>query len=234
MGRPLRADGRQRRQAILAAALELFADRGYFGTSLRDIATAVGVRESALYNYFPSKEALFVALMEAAQEQKAEQLAVLIDQPLSDVRAVLERLATSLLDGFSAPDQQCLFRVLMSDGIRLAREGRINLMERMTSRGDHLRTLMRRLMAAGGLRTNDPELLAMAFMAPLLLWRHYHAVVPDTPVVVNRKAFIRDHVNQFLQGAQADVKVTSPRPTTRQITTAARARTRRRRPRPRG
>ena len=62
MGRPIHADGRQTRQAILDAALELFADKGYFGTSLRDIAAVVGVRESALYNYFRGKEALFSAL----------------------------------------------------------------------------------------------------------------------------------------------------------------------------
>ena len=49
---------------------ELFADKGYFGTSLRDVATAVGVRESALYNYFKSKEALFDALILAHEHTK--------------------------------------------------------------------------------------------------------------------------------------------------------------------
>ena len=63
MARPAGRDGAQTRQALLDAALSLFAEKGYFGTSLRDIARHVGVRESALYNYFPSKESLFEAVV---------------------------------------------------------------------------------------------------------------------------------------------------------------------------
>ena len=72
-----RADADRSVAAILDAALDLFAAKGFFGTSLRDVATAVGVRESALYNYFPGKHALFEALIAADHEQKAERLAPL-------------------------------------------------------------------------------------------------------------------------------------------------------------
>ena len=201
MGRPVHADGRQTRQAILDAALDLFAEKGYFGTSLRDIATVVGVRESALYNYFPGKDALFSALMTASREHKAEQLAALLAEPLTDVGALLERLTTFTLDSFSEQRQQRLFRVLMSDGMRLAKQGRINLIERMTSGAEPLHALMRRLVANGSVRPRDPELLAVEFMGPLLLWRHWHAIHPGGPLVKKRKAFIRDHVEHFLQGA---------------------------------
>src|SRR5262245_23791797 len=145
MGRPIHADGRQTRQAILDAALDLFAEKGYFGTRVRDIATAVGVGESALYNYFQSKEALFDALIMTAREHKAEQLAGLLAAPITDMRSVLEQLTTVLLDGFSTKRQQQLFRVLMTDGVRLAKEGRINLIERITSGAASLQHLMQKL-----------------------------------------------------------------------------------------
>lgn len=55
-----------RRGEILDAAMGVFADRGYDGGSMRDIARRVGVTEPALYRHFPGKEALFLALMRAA------------------------------------------------------------------------------------------------------------------------------------------------------------------------
>ena len=163
MARPKNADGQRTRQAILDAALELFADKGYFGTSLRDVATAVGVRESALYNYFKSKEALFDALILAHQHTKTERLASLADDgPIADGRALLERIAIDSLDSFLDPREQRLFRLLMSDGIRLARTGRFNLHERLGSGPERMQKLMRRLINEGWLRDADPTMLWMA------------------------------------------------------------------------
>ena len=93
MARPPNADGQRTRQAILDAALGLFADKGYFGTSLRDVATAVGVRESALYNYFPGKEALFEAILAAESAEKGERLANLLDAPMAEPMAEISSSA---------------------------------------------------------------------------------------------------------------------------------------------
>lgn len=51
-------DGRPTRERISTAALQLFAEKGFDGTSVRDIARAAGIAEGALYRHFPSKEAL--------------------------------------------------------------------------------------------------------------------------------------------------------------------------------
>jgi AcrR family transcriptional regulator len=201
MGRPVHADGRQTRRAILDAALSLFAEKGYFGTSLRDIAAVVGVRESAIYNYFRGKEALFDALMTAAQERKAERLAAVIDDAVPDVRLQLEHLAAFVLEGFRGTRERRLFRVFLSDGMRLAKEGRIDFIERMTTATAPLDALMRRLVAEGALRPRRPEILITEFMGPLLLWRHWHALHPHGRLVADRHAFVRDHVDQFLQGS---------------------------------
>jgi AcrR family transcriptional regulator len=203
MARPPNADGQRTRQAILDAALALFAEKGYFGTSLRDVAGAVGVRESALYNYFPGKEALFEALLAADSALKQEQLSALLDAPGVEGRELLERLATLAIERFLQPRQQQLFRILMSDGMRLAREGRINLLERMGSSRQSVERVMRWLIDAGDLRDEDPELLVMQFFGPLLFWRQLHAAGASTSIIRNRRAFVRAHVEQFLNGAAA-------------------------------
>jgi AcrR family transcriptional regulator len=211
MARPPNADGQRTRQAILDAALSLFAEKGYFGTSLRDVARAVGVRESALYNYFPGKESLFEALLAAESADKVERLSAMLEEPVTDGRDTLERLAEFVLDRFVMPRQQQLFRILMSDGMRLAREGRINLLERMGSSRPPLEAIMRRLITAGSLRDVDPELLVMQFIGPLLFWRQLHAIGARSGAIRHRRMFARAHVDHFLCGAGARPSVVSAR-----------------------
>ncbi len=210
MARPKNANGQRTRQAILDAALDLFADKGFFGTSLRDVAAAVGVRESALYNYFAGKDALFDALLEAHQHTKTERLTALAEGPIADGRALLEQLAADTLKGFVEPREQKLFRILMSDGVRLAKVGRINLYERMARGRDRLHEILRRLIREGWLRRADPAVLGIAFISPLIMWRQLHAIGADLPMIRNPRKFARQHVDHFLLGAAAPAPPTRP------------------------
>jgi AcrR family transcriptional regulator len=52
----------ERRIGIITAARRVFADKGFHGTTTRDLAHAAGVSEALLYKHFPNKEALFEAM----------------------------------------------------------------------------------------------------------------------------------------------------------------------------
>lgn len=66
--RPRRGPGRpstrhaRRREEILKTAAGVFAERGFHGASMRDIAARLGVRQAAIYYYFPSKTAILEAI----------------------------------------------------------------------------------------------------------------------------------------------------------------------------
>jgi AcrR family transcriptional regulator len=60
--RPLGSKGRQTRQAIEEAARNLFAQRGFHGTTLADITSAAGKSPAVFYRYFADKEDLLAAL----------------------------------------------------------------------------------------------------------------------------------------------------------------------------
>jgi AcrR family transcriptional regulator len=59
MGKKMRLNGEERRVSIVESARPLFAAKGFYGTSVRDIARAAHVSEALLYRHFPSKDALY-------------------------------------------------------------------------------------------------------------------------------------------------------------------------------
>ncbi len=68
---PTTARGRakaSRREALLAAAARLFAERGYSGTSIEDLGAAAGVSGPALYKHFTGKQAMLTAILLDASE----------------------------------------------------------------------------------------------------------------------------------------------------------------------
>ncbi|HEY1012508.1 MAG TPA: helix-turn-helix domain-containing protein, partial [Herpetosiphonaceae bacterium] len=92
--RSLRERQREERAAlILAAAQEVFADKGYHDASIDEIAARVGVAKGTVYLHFASKEELLVAL--AAQQINA--FAAWVDQALGGPGTVRERLEQLLL-----------------------------------------------------------------------------------------------------------------------------------------
>ncbi len=66
-----------REEAIRTAALRIFREKGYHGTSMQDIADAVGLLKGSLYHYIRSKEELLARLFEGALEDTLVELGVI-------------------------------------------------------------------------------------------------------------------------------------------------------------
>lgn len=71
---PARADSDGTLRRIYEQALVLFADRGYHGVSVREIAQACGIKASSIYAHIPSKERLLYDLILIAHEEHRERL----------------------------------------------------------------------------------------------------------------------------------------------------------------
>jgi AcrR family transcriptional regulator len=69
---PRRRDRAAREREILDAAEQIFGERGYQGTSMDDIAAAVGVSKPLVYQYYGSKDGLFVACLSRLRAQLLE------------------------------------------------------------------------------------------------------------------------------------------------------------------
>ena len=81
---PRRLRATERRDRILAAAVEVFAANGYDGAAMTEIARRAGIVPSVIYDHFPSKRALHVELLERHGQ-------TLIDRSISDIAATSPR-----------------------------------------------------------------------------------------------------------------------------------------------
>jgi len=70
-----RQGGEVRRHALIEEAIRAFGREGYSGASLDQIATAVGIRKQTLLYYFPTKDALLEACLQAAGQRVAQEIA---------------------------------------------------------------------------------------------------------------------------------------------------------------
>ena len=93
----MRLPSRERRQAIVTAVQGAFADKGFDGTTTRELARAAGVSEALLYKHFPSKESLYVAMLEACADgpMAAEFTRVLALPPSTSTLVALVHFLTS-------------------------------------------------------------------------------------------------------------------------------------------
>ena len=92
-GRPTNEAMReQRREEILAAAVRLFAERGYAEADTQVLADMLGVGKGTLYRYFPSKRELFLAAVDGAMRK----LKAAVDEAIEGVEEPVERIAAGM------------------------------------------------------------------------------------------------------------------------------------------
>lgn len=100
MGRPVRSPGEaSTKERILMAAIQLFSERGYEGSSIRQITQAVNLTESALYRYFGGKEELLAEIIALTERMMSQPLPGIDGTPDSGA-SVFRKLFETAADAF--------------------------------------------------------------------------------------------------------------------------------------
>jgi len=161
-----RRSSAERRDQIVLEAARCFGTRGFRGTTTRDIAAAVGITEAALYRYFPSKEAIYGALLDARMAVPEVIAALEPFARANDDRQVFLRLARAILESVEA-DPSFLRLLLYSalEGHELARPFYEARMRRLR---EFLTRYITRRTREGAFREHDPILAARAFVGMVL------------------------------------------------------------------
>lgn len=114
-------EAEERRRQVVAAALAIFLDKGYYGARMDDIAAAAGMSKRTIYQMFPSKEALFEALL-AERMAAAEPCRIDPAQPLE---AAITELACDCASWVLSPGGIAITRLIMGEYARSPELGRL-------------------------------------------------------------------------------------------------------------
>jgi AcrR family transcriptional regulator len=96
----------ERERRILKAAGRLFARKGYAGVAMEDVAERAGLAVGTLYNYFPSKSALLLAILRRETESLLGRGRKILDAPRRDPVAAVSALTGIFLDDFMREDRR--------------------------------------------------------------------------------------------------------------------------------
>lgn len=167
------ADGIQgTRDRLLAVAAELFAERGYAGASLAEMASRLGIRKPSLYNHIESKEALFIELLdhslEAWREASGPELGVGVEGGGSGGghrRRLRDHLRGIMDFADESPHAMALCRLAVSQlsGDLEQRAGERLLAQRVDYQA-RLESFFASARRAGEVGTFDPRLMALSWL----------------------------------------------------------------------
>ena len=179
-GRPPSSSDQTVRQQLLAAARGLFAQQGYDGVSIRQVAETAAVNPAMIHYYFGSKQGLYEAMLTDTFTPLIERLSAVLGASADDAGALRNFFSLYMHTlGANPWMPPLILREVVAEGGRL----RGWFIQQFAARGGGLLTrLIEREQAAGRIRTDaDPSLTALSMVSL--------AVFPFVAMPVTREVF---------------------------------------------
>ena len=164
--KPRRRRKEARPAEIIEAGLLEFAENGFAGTKLEDVARRAGIVKGTIYRYFDSKDALFEAALKARLApfiDEVEQLVATFPGPSRELLRLMMRLAYSRM---FQPDAQALMRIIISEGRRFPAITELYHRETVAKGRRMISAIVARGVDRGEFRAGDAADLPIVVMAP--------------------------------------------------------------------
>ena len=188
---------KSKKEKILDAALTLFADKGYDGIGMDEIADAVGMKGPALYHYFKGKEAILNELIGEASGYYNKNFGIsenekTVPETMSEfIEMSLARIEFTIHDSKIIK----IRKLLAMEQFRNAKLKELATFHHLTGVVNMNAFYFRALSEKGKVKDYDPEILAFEFSAPVTLLIHQIDREPEKEAEVKEK--IRKHMEHF-------------------------------------
>jgi AcrR family transcriptional regulator len=189
--RQLTAQGRERKEQLLECAAQLFAERGYDNTRVKDIVDAAGVAKGLFYWYFENKEAVFQELAVSIRQRLRRAQGGALDPAASPLARIGQ--ATEASVRFMA-DNAPFFSLLEVEGSQFTRVLRAGTEQHITD----VAALIKAAQDAGEVVEGDVRLLAVGVVGAVGYFTHFHRSGRIETGIDDLARFVADHVVRSL------------------------------------
>jgi len=191
-----KSSGRDRQASIITAAASLFAKNGFNGTTTREIARTAGISEALLFKHFPTKRALYAAII-AAKSQLSQLMASIEEaaEKRDDVRVF------TLIAGFRIHRgaDPSLLRLLLFSALEGHELSDMFFRNRHRVFYEFLAGYIARRTQEGAFRKVDPLLAAQSFTGMIVYHRLLHDIF-GVPAHCSPEEAVAGYVDVFLEG----------------------------------
>ena len=195
----------ERRAAIIQAALQMFAEKGFRGTTTRELAAAVGVTEPVLYEHFRTKRDLYSAIIEEKANSGLATLQTLRDHYAEEQNdfGFFNSLGQAVIEWYTK--DPTFIRLLLFSNL----EGH-ELKELFHERSHDLFSIVSdyidRRIAAGAMRPVDSAIAGRAFFGMVAHYAMTGLVFGCAPFPQDPKQVVQEMVTIFMQGMSTEGK----------------------------
>ena len=170
---------RRRRKAarpaeIIEAGLQEFAERGFAGARLEDVAARAGVVKGTIYRYFESKEALFEAAVHSRIVPILDEVGGLVDAYTGSTEDLLRMVLQRIYERIVTSDAPVLMRIIIAEGNRFPQITGYYHRTTLSKGQALLKRIVDRGIANGEFRAGPASELPIVLMAPAIvaaIWR---------------------------------------------------------------
>jgi AcrR family transcriptional regulator len=182
--------------------MRLFSEKGFRGTTTRELAAAVGVTEPVLYQHFSTKRELYHAIIEHVTAEKLARAAELEAYSDSeDDRGFLSLLGELLLSSYE--EQPHYLRLLLFSALEGHELADLVFERYVRQLFDVLAGYIRRRIKSGAFRAASATTAARGFVGMITYHGQLGILFPDRVSKINRRKVVDQMVNTFLNGIVA-------------------------------